>query len=169
MGFFGTVWDFLKRGAYLINRGGNWILGKVFPTDRGRWIDEAKNGLNSRQEILFRDSVSCQVNKDDQGKITITGTWKCKYSDNVITDPKRMHIDHIVPIAYARANKLGVWTPKKWASFYNDFSNLVSVEDKVNTSKGSKPFNKWMPDKNKTWYKNRFKKVCRKWWIRIPK
>ena len=74
MGFLGTVWDYIKRGGYLINRGGNWVLGKIFPTERKGWIDEAKNGLNTRQEILFRDSVSCQVNKNDQGKVTITGT-----------------------------------------------------------------------------------------------
>lgn len=168
MGFFDTVWNIFKRTGYALNSGGNWILGKIFPTKRGRWLDEAKNGLNSRQEILFRDSVTCEIVKNDTGEITVKGVWKCKYTDTVITDPKRIEIDHIVPIAYARANKLGIWTPRKWAEFYNDFSNLRAVEDTINSSKGDKALNKWLPPKNKAWYKKQFTHVCRKWWIRIP-
>ena len=169
MGIFDITWNLFKRVGYFLNAGGNWVLRKLFPTDKKGWLDETKNGLNSRQEILFRDSVSCELVKDDTGKITIKGVWKCKYTNEVFTDPTRIEIDHIVPVAYARANKLGVWTPRKWAAFYNDFENLKAIEGKTNSSKRDKPLNKWLPPHNQKWYKSQFKKVCRKWWIRIPK
>ena len=139
-----------------------------FKKERKGFIDIDKDGINTRHEILFRDASHCTMTKDKNKKITIKGSWKCKYTNKTFTNSSKMDIDHIVPVNYARANKIGFWSQDTFTTFENDPFNLVAVDSSTNRSKGDKGLDTWQPPKNKGWYEKRFKQVCDKWGIKHP-
>ena len=144
------------------------LFSFFLPKERKGFIDTDKDGVNTRYEILFRDSSYCTMTKNKSKKISIKGSWKCKYTHVVITNPSKIDIDHIVPANYARENKIGLWSQETFTLFENDPFNLVAVQSSINRSKGDKGLSEWKPPKNKNWYEKRFKDVCDKWGISCP-
>ena len=142
------------------------VISIFMRKEHKNWIDADKDGLTTRQEVLFRDSISSTIVKSEKGTISIQGKWKCKYTNKLITQASQLDIDHIVPINYARNNKVGLWSQARFTEFANDLSNLVAVEGSINREKGDRSIAEWLPPKNKQWYKRRFREVCQKWNIR---
>ena len=134
---------------------------------RKGFIDYNNIGMDTRDAILFRDAKSCTLTKS-KGKITITGSWKCRYSGKVINNSRDLDIDHIVPLNYAKNNKIGIWTPSSFQEFENDTDNLIAVDKKLNRAKKDKSIVQWKPPKSQSWYRARWKEICKKWMLEQP-
>jgi len=106
------------------------------------WIDEDQNCLNTRQEVLKEQSivlvtqVKCKVTK---------GKWNDFYFNEVLEDPLKIDIDHVVPLKHAHDNGGAGWSQDQKKLFANDKLNLVVTSRKANRTKGSNDFTSWSP------------------------
>jgi hypothetical protein len=110
------------------------------------WIDEDKNGCNTRSEVLIRDAIV----KPKVGKncVLIGGKWRSQYDKLVTTNPSALDIDHLVPLAEAWRSGAWAWTDSQRRAFANDLEDsraLVAVSASSNRSKGDKDYSKWQP------------------------
>jgi len=133
------------------------------------WIDADRDGLNTREEMLVAQIVydgrvpytSLSYNED---KIT-AGTWVCPYTGMVIHDPRKLDIDHIVPLAWAWDHGADTWTYEQREAFANDPENLLVVTARANRSKGAKGPDEWLPSRDdfRDEYIRLFQYICQKY------
>lgn len=130
----------------------------------GGWIDADKNGLDTRAEILVRDS-SCNTSYHHSGyRVRIdTGCFINAYTNEKEADAHKLEIEHIVPVKYAWTCGARYWTQAKRVEFYNDFDNLTLTDKTTNIEKLAKPLDKWLPPKNQCQYMVRFIDVMKKY------
>ncbi|WP_246152218.1 HNH endonuclease family protein [Roseospira navarrensis] len=137
--------------------GGLWGLrqAEVFypvaqPYDRAlydHWIDADGDCRDTRQEVLIRDSLS-PVRLNDRGCRVIAGRWIDPYSGAVFTDPSRLDIDHLVPLAEAHRSGADTWTEGRRRAYANDLSSpltLVATGASANRSKADGDPLSWLP------------------------
>jgi len=111
-------------------------------SDFKHWIDEDGDCLDTRQEVLYKQSlippkiINCKV---------IQGKWYDPYSNQYYTNPKELDIDHIIPLKEAWESGASKWTDTKREAFANDYENLIAVESSLNRQKSSKDPSKWLP------------------------
>ncbi len=118
----------------------------------GRWIDADRNCLDTRQEVLVAEGEDI-VFSDDGCKV-LSGKWLCPYTGQVFTNPRKLDIDHMVPLRAAHAAGGWEWERARKRAYYNDMSyehHLVAVSLSANRSKGSRTPLEWMP-KNKAFH-----------------
>lgn len=73
------------------------------------------------------------------------GQWYDPYTDNTYIAPRRLDIDHIVPLSNAHSSGASEWNRIKKRDFANDFDNLIAVYSSANRSKGDKSPDLWKP------------------------
>ena len=61
--------------------------------DWGNWIDEDNDGLNTRHEVLARESLVKPVISNNR---VISGKWYDKFTGKYFTNAKDLDIDHKV-------------------------------------------------------------------------
>ena len=114
--------------------------------DFGHWIDADHDGENTRTEVLKLYSVIPATVKNGH---VIKGLWHTDYSQQYITDPSKLDIDHFVPLKEAYSSGADKWTEEKRIRFANDYKNppneLVVVTAHYNRSKGAKDPSDWLP------------------------
>ena len=110
------------------------------------WVDADGDGCSTRNEVLIAEA-------DDpvtvgSGCSLSGGRWFSYYDRVSWTDPGRIDIDHMVPLAEAWDSGAGSWTTAVRQSYANDLGDsrsLVGVTDSVNQAKGDQDPNEWMP------------------------
>ncbi|MFI9630373.1 HNH endonuclease family protein [Streptomyces sp. NPDC052042] len=110
------------------------------------WIDEDRDGCNTRQEVLLAEAVKAP----EQGaRCALTGgEWLSYYDEVTVTDPKGLDIDHVVPLAEAWDSGASTWDADRRMRYANDLGadrSLVAVTARTNRSKGDKDPADWMP------------------------
>ncbi|MFJ1839909.1 HNH endonuclease family protein [Streptomyces sp. NPDC088175] len=110
------------------------------------WIDEDSDGCSTRNEVLLAEAVKAP----EQGaRCTLTGgEWLSYYDEVTVTDPKKLDIDHMVPLAEAWDSGASTWAADRRMRYANDLGadrSLVAVTAKTNRSKGDKDPSDWMP------------------------
>ena len=78
--------------------------------DWGRWIDEDKDGLNTRNEVLLEESLIKPIIKNG---VIVSGKWYDKYTGKYFTNPKDLDIDHLVPLKNAYISGASNWSKKR--------------------------------------------------------
>lgn len=106
------------------------------------WVDEDRDCLNTRQEVLQKDSIKPVEIKNCR---VINGKWYDVYSGKYYTNPTELDIDHIVPLKEAYKSGADKWTPKQREAFANDYENLIAVHRTLNRQKGAKDPAQWLP------------------------
>lgn len=108
------------------------------------WIDADKDCLNTRNEVLKRDSRT-----PARGGCKITsGTWISWLDGKKFTKPSSLDIDHLVPLAEAWDSGASAWTSTQRRSFANDLGykwSLQAVTLSVNRSKSDRDIAEWLP------------------------
>jgi 5-methylcytosine-specific restriction endonuclease McrA len=133
----------------------------IVPYDRNlykHWIDEDRDGENTREEVLIRDS---KTGLKEDGSVVIT----CRYTGQVLLHRSLVDIDHLVPLKEAHISGADRWSSQKreeFANYLKDNYTLVAVRDSVNQSKGSKDPSEWMPEINKCEYLSNWISVKKK-------
>ncbi|MYT18558.1 DUF1524 domain-containing protein [Streptomyces sp. SID4951] len=110
------------------------------------WIDEDKDGCNTRAEVLLAEAVT-QPTLGAGCKIT-GGTWRSYYDDTTVQGPSGLDIDHMVPLAEAWDSGASQWTAARRQAYANDLGaerSLVAVTAKSNRSKADQDPAQWMP------------------------
>ncbi|WP_407549083.1 HNH endonuclease family protein [Streptomyces sp. Pv4-95] len=110
------------------------------------WIDEDKDGCNTRAEVLLAEAVT-EPTINAGCKLT-GGTWLSYYDETVVEGPSGLDIDHMVPLAEAWDSGASQWTPERRQAYANDLGaerSLVAVTAKTNRSKSDQDPAEWMP------------------------
>lgn len=112
------------------------------------WIDENKNCLNTRHELLKSQSTG-PVTMDASGCRVVRGRWNDPYTGQIFYDGYKVDVDHLVPLKWAWEHGADVWSHEKRRNFANDERNLFIVSASANRSKGAKGPAEWLPTNEK--------------------
>lgn len=149
--------------------------------NRGEWKHwkntEGSSCWNVREEILYTSGSNVQLldqrkeetrRKEDACYIT-AGAWQDPYSGKTIDDPRKIDIDHIVPLAYAEGMGAKDWTPEQRETFANDYDNLTISSSSENRQKGASGPGEWMPSNQRYHceYAKRFIAVVKKYGLSV--
>ena len=110
------------------------------------WIDADGDGCDTRQEVLIADAVVAPA--VGAGCKLSGGAWISPYDGLRFTDPSKLDIDHVVPLAEAWDSGAYEWMPDRRTSFGNDLGvpwALLAVSASSNRSKGDRDPAEWMP------------------------
>lgn len=131
----------------------------------GGWIDADGDGMDTRQEVLFAESeIPPATNRN--ATVVLSGRWTDPYTGAVVTDPLRLDVDHVVPLAEAHASGGWAWTDEQRAAYANDLDDpqhLIAVTASVNRSKGAKDPAHWLPVVGVCRYLFDWMRVKRRW------
>lgn len=122
----------------------------MLPYDRElyeHWTDADGDCLDTRQEVLIAESQS-PPKLDSTGCRVLEGLWFDPYTGQQVTDPSRLEIDHLIPLAEAHRSGAASWTPEERRRFANDLSrpdSLIAVMAASNRSKGDRDPAVWLP------------------------
>ena len=128
--------------------------------DWGNWIDEDKDGLNTRDEVLAEESLIKPVISNNK---VVYGKWFDKYTGKYFTNPRDLDIDHLVPLKNAHISGASNWSKRKKNRYYNYLkydNHLIAVSKSANRNKSDKSPVEWLPPNEeyqceyvREWYK----------------
>jgi len=139
---------------------------QIAPEDTGAhysrddWLpDWARSGeCTTRETVLQRQGKNVVLN----AKCAATsGEWVSSYDGVTVTDPSKLDIDHVVPLAEVtrsgpvvdgRRQRPGEWPVEQRHAYANDIEGLVAVTASSNRSKGDDDPARWLPDQNRCAY-----------------
>ncbi|WP_404381065.1 HNH endonuclease family protein [Caenispirillum salinarum] len=131
----------------LEGRESEWLRPVAVPYSRdlyAHWLDTDGDCLDTRQEILARDSVIRPTFSADGCRVT-GGRWRDPYTGRTFTDPSALDVDHIVPLSEAHRSGADRWEPARRAAFANNPGNLIAVSASANRSKADGDPLAWLP------------------------
>jgi len=111
------------------------------------WIDADGDCQNTRHELLIAESKEAVSFKERRPCKVKRGLWRDAYTGELIANPDKLDVDHLVPLAEAHRSGGFAWPESKRRAFANDMSGLVLTRRTLNQSKGDKDPTHWMPPK----------------------
>jgi Protein of unknown function (DUF1524) len=118
------------------------------------WVDEDRDGCDSRQEVLIAESRVEPVSSSDKGCPVTEGEWFSLYDGIVLTNPSGLDIDHMVPLKEAWESTASTWTPEQRELYANDLDEplaLIAVTASTNRSKADRDPAQWKPRDETSW------------------
>ncbi|TBW57462.1 HNH endonuclease [Marinobacter halodurans] len=146
-----------KSGATLIS-GGNQPNKKGLPHSYDRsqylssWLDTDGDCRDTREEVLVRQSLVPVTFKTNRKCDVVRGEWRDPYSGKTFTNPSRLDIDHLVPLAEVDRSGGSEWSTRRKHEYANDTRHrwtLIAVYLGENRSKGGSDPANWMPRNSK--------------------
>jgi hypothetical protein len=127
---------------------------------RDDWLEEwARTGeCTTRETVLRNQGQNVVVGANCQ---PTSGQWTSSYDGVTVTDPSKLDIDHVVPLAEVarsgpvvngRRQRPGDWPVEQRHAYANDPEGLVAVTASSTRSKGDDDPARWLPDLNKCAY-----------------
>ncbi|MFI6396363.1 DUF1524 domain-containing protein [Nonomuraea sp. NPDC050540] len=100
---------------------------------------------NTRETVLIRDGQDVVTNPSTCAPIS--GTWVSPYDGGVWSQASDIDIDHMVALKEGWRSGAWAWTTTRRKAFANslDDSQLWSVTDNINQSKGDQDPSTWRP------------------------
>ncbi|MFB9601435.1 HNH endonuclease family protein [Streptomyces roseofulvus] len=124
-----------SRAGYTRDKFKHWNTG----------LDPA-DGCNTRAEVLLDEAV--EAPEVGAGCKLTGGRWISYYDAAEVTDPGKLDIDHLTPLAEAWDSGASAWTAKRREAYANDqdvSTSLVAVTARTNRAKADKDPAEWMP------------------------
>lgn len=117
------------------------------------WYDADGNNCDTRNDVLRRDLTDPAVRASGTGHgcIVDSGVLHDPYTGAETTFTRgastssAVQIDHVVPLADAWRSGANTWTDDQRRAFANNLANLLAVKGSINTSKGDKRADEWLP------------------------
>ncbi|MCB8906758.1 MULTISPECIES: HNH endonuclease family protein [unclassified Streptomyces] len=104
------------------------------------------DGCHTRNEVLLAEAVESPT-VSANCKLT-GGKWLSYYDGQEVTEPGKLDIDHMVPLAEAWDSGASAWTGARREAYANDqgaAASLVAVTGRSNRSKSDRDPQDWMP------------------------
>lgn len=137
----------------------------------GSWRDEDKDCLNTRAEVLIRDSL---ITPKLKGCRVISGQWMSIFDGKVLMRASEIQIDHLVPLREAWDSGAALWSKDRRVSFANDLSlvgSLSTMTSRLNggckTCKSDKDPAEWLPQWNQCLYAQRWVAIKHRWGLTV--
>lgn len=133
-------------------------------SDYKHWIDADRDCQSTRNEVLIEESIVPVTFKTSSKCKVKSGEWEDPYTGRVFTDPKKMDIDHVIPLKEAHDSGAWAWSSdrkKKFANHLGNKNHLIAVYLSANRRKSAKDPAEWIP-KNEE-----FIKEYARIWIKI--
>jgi hypothetical protein len=113
------------------------------------WISQG-HGCDTRDVVLEHQGTG--VHATATCKIT-SGAWTSPYDGKTYSDPEKLQIDHVVPLANAWRSGAKNWTTARRQEFANDLTRpqLLAVTSSVNEAKGDQDPSQWRPPARGFW------------------
>ncbi|HEY2672684.1 MAG TPA: HNH endonuclease family protein [Rugosimonospora sp.] len=113
------------------------------------WISQG-GGCDTRDVVLEHQGSG--VHATSSCKIT-SGDWTSPYDGKTYSDPQKLQIDHVVPLANAWKSGAKNWTTARRQEFANDLTRpqLLAVTSSLNESKGDQDPSQWRPPSRDYW------------------
>jgi hypothetical protein len=108
--------------------------------------DSHPDGCNTRYQVLIRDAK--RKPHVGAGCYLTDGQWVSPYDEVTTTNPTKVQIDHVVPLAVAWRAGAWEWDPSSREKFANDLGtryDLLAVSAHSNESKGDSGPDQWLP------------------------
>ena len=118
------------------------------------WVDADKDCQDARQEVLIAESTQAVAFRGEDRCRVESGLWVAPFTGVVETDPGKLDVDHLVPLANAHRSGGHAWTKDRKREYANDLTNpahLVAVTRSANRSKGSHGPEEWKPPDSSYW------------------
>ncbi len=77
--------------------------------------------------------------------VFVTGEWFDSFSGNTYFNSADLEADHIVPLKFAHGHGADIWTRERKKAFANDLDNILLVQASLNSQKGAKGLDEWLP------------------------
>jgi hypothetical protein len=116
--------------------------------DWPHWIDADHDCQDTRQEVLVAESEIPVRFRDARRCAVASGRWRCPYTGRLITDPRELDVDHLVPLHEAHRAGGHAWDRaqrQRFANALDDPMHLVAVDRSANRAKSDKAPHAWMP------------------------
>ncbi|MFE1348775.1 HNH endonuclease family protein [Streptomyces sp. NPDC058757] len=104
------------------------------------------DGCNTRNEVLLAEAA--EAPSVAPGCKLSEGEWLSYYDEQEVTDPGKLDIDHMVPLAEAWDSGASAWDAKRREAYANDqgaAASLVAVTARSNRQKADQDPATWMP------------------------
>lgn len=129
----------------------------VAPEDTGVHYDRddwphwkpTHGACNAREDALAAQGTGVRTDAECR---PIAGTWVSPYDGATVTDPARLDIDHLVPLAEVARSGTRQWTRGQRETYANDPAVLVVVTAHANRAKGDQDPARWLPDRDRCGY-----------------
>jgi hypothetical protein len=116
-----------------------------------RAYDTDRNGCDTRNDILRRDLTGITIKDGTNGCVVLSGTLADPYGGTTIAFTRGaatsndVQIDHVVALGDAWASGASGWPDDLRHQLGNDPLNLLAVAGPLNTQKGDKAADQWLP------------------------
>ena len=110
---------------------------------------EHPDGCNTRYKVLIRDAVVKPA--VEAGCYLAHGKWVSPYDGFTTTDPTKLQVDHVVPLAAAWGAGAYRWNADTRKRFANDLGtsyDLIAVSGHSNESKGDSGPDQYLPPRS---------------------
>lgn len=112
------------------------------------WSDADGDCQDTRQEVLIAESETPVKFKTSKRCRVKSGRWRCPYTGRTFTDPRKLDVDHLVPLAETHRSGGHAWDRDRRERYANALdlpAHLVAVERGSNRAKADKGPEAWMP------------------------
>ena len=136
----------------------------------GGWIDANHDCQDTRTEVLIDESLVPPTLSADGCRV-IAGQWLSYYDGELITAPRVLDIDHLVPLAEAHRSGGSAWSRDRKLAYANDLDDaehLVAVTARSNRQKSDQDPSTWRP-RREAWcrYARAWRGVKVRWTLMI--
>ncbi len=118
------------------------------------WVDQDKDCQDARQEVLIAESEIPVTFKSPKGCKVAAGRWTGPYTGKVVTDPAKLDVDHVVPLANAHRSGGWSWSYDRKRAYANDLrypGHLTAAAAAANRGKGARGPEDWRPPDKGYW------------------
>ena len=109
--------------------------------DYRHWIDSDRDCQDTRNEVLIQESLEPVSYKSSKGCKVSSGRWYGSFTVRTFTNPRKLDIDHLVPLKEAHDSGAYAWSKSKKRDYANDMrhpGHLIAVASGANRSKDAK-------------------------------
>ncbi len=126
------------------------------------WDDRDSDCQDTRAELLISQSTTeVRFAKENERCRVIAGRWISPFTGKVIQNSDAVEIDHVVALKWAWERGAWQWPDNERERFANDPINIMAVESSLNSQKGARGPEKWLPPSAQCGYVARFRRIVK--------